>query len=151
VIPLGALTLTSLTHIHCGRYAIANVQLDEVITLASEKGALFWKIGGMLVKGCLFAVTGKASTAVPMITSGLGAWRQTGTSVWTPAYMLYLARAYAELGKFDDASHSIGEAGGASAVARRPPALADAKGGASQFVAEQLKPDEKVARGHFSC
>jgi len=107
---MGALTLTSLTHIHCGSYAIANVQLDEVIALAGEKGALFWKIGGMLVKGCLFAVNGKASTAVPLITSGLGAWRQTGTSVWTPAYVLYLARAYAELGKFDDASHSIGEA-----------------------------------------
>jgi predicted ATPase len=86
------------------------VQLDEVITLADEKGALFWKIGAMLVKGCLFAVTGKASNAVPMITSGLDAWRQTGTSVWTPAYVLYLARAYAELGKFDDASRSIGEA-----------------------------------------
>jgi class 3 adenylate cyclase/predicted ATPase len=107
---MGALTLTSLTHIHCGRYAIANVQLDEVITLASEKGASFWKIGGMLVKGCLFAVTGKASAAVPMITSGLGAWSQTGTSVWTPAYVLYLARAYAELGKYDDALHSIDEA-----------------------------------------
>jgi predicted ATPase len=107
---MAALTLTSLTHIHCGRYAIASVQLDEVITLASEKGALFWKIGGMLVKGCLLAVTGKASTAVPMITSGLGAWRQTGTSVWTPTYVLYLARAYAEFGEFDDASRSIGEA-----------------------------------------
>jgi len=45
-----------------------------------------------------------------MITSGLGAWRQTGTSVWTPAYVLYLARAYAELGKYDDALHSIDEA-----------------------------------------
>ena len=33
-----------------------------------------------------------------------------------------------------------------SAVARRPPALADPKGGASQLVAEQFKPDEKVAR-----
>jgi class 3 adenylate cyclase/predicted ATPase len=107
---MAALTLTSLTHIHCGRYAIANVQLDEVITLASEKGALFWKIGGMLVKGCLLAVTGNASTAVPMISSRLGAWRQTGTSVWTPTYVLYLARAYAELGEFDDASRSIGEA-----------------------------------------
>jgi hypothetical protein len=34
----------------------------------------------------------------------------------------------------------------ASAVARRPPALTDAKGSALQFVAEQFKPDEKVAR-----
>ena len=33
----------------------------------------------------------------------------------------------------------------ASVVASRPPALADAKGGASQFIAEQFKPDERVA------
>jgi predicted ATPase len=87
-----------------------HIQSRSTITLASEKGALFWKIGGMLVKGCLLAVTGNASTAVPMISSRLGAWRQTGTSVWTPTYVLYLARAYAELGEFDDASRSIGEA-----------------------------------------
>jgi hypothetical protein len=125
---MAALTLTSLTHIHCGRYAIANVQLDEVITLASEKGALFWKSAECWSKvaywrsrrsACLACIgaarprldgPGKASTAVPMITSRLGAWRQTGTAVWTPTYVLYLGRAYAELGEFDDASRPIGEA-----------------------------------------
>ena len=83
---MAALTLTSLSHIHCGSYAIANAQLDEVITLANEKGALFWKVGGMLVQGCLFAITGRASDAVRTITSGLSAWRATGTTVWMPTY-----------------------------------------------------------------
>jgi predicted ATPase len=107
---MAALTLTSLTHIHCGNYAMANAQLEEGITLADEKGALFWKVGGTLVKGCLLAATGKASEAVRMITSGLAAWRSTGTTVWTPAYLSYLARACAELGEFDNASRCIGEA-----------------------------------------
>ena len=49
---MAALTLTSLSQIHCGSYAIANAQLDEVITLANETGAVFWKVGGMLVQGC---------------------------------------------------------------------------------------------------
>src|SRR6476661_5704761 len=43
---MAALTLTSLSQIHCGSYAIASAQLDEAITLANEKGAVFWKVGG---------------------------------------------------------------------------------------------------------
>ena len=38
-----ALAITSLTHILCGNYATANAQADEVVALADEKGALFWK------------------------------------------------------------------------------------------------------------
>ena len=50
--------------------------------LASEKGALFWKVGGILVKGSRLAATGKASDAVRTITSQLREWRGTGTTVW---------------------------------------------------------------------
>src|SRR6185369_295073 len=63
-----------------------------------------------LVSGCLLAATGKAADAVSMITPGLNAWRQTGTTVWTPAYFSYLARAHADLGHLDEASRAIGEA-----------------------------------------
>src|ERR1700730_4872827 len=107
---MAAMALTSLTHIHCRNFAIANAQLDEVITLASEKGALFWKVGGILVKGSLLAVTGKASDAVRTITSGLSEWRATGTTVWMPTYLSFLAKAHAELGQFDEAWRCIGEA-----------------------------------------
>jgi hypothetical protein len=64
---MAALTLTSLSQIHCGNYAIANAQLDEAITLANEKGAVFWKVGGILVQGGLFAIARKASDAVRTI------------------------------------------------------------------------------------
>ena len=107
---MAALTLTSLTHIHCGSYQVATMQLDEAIALADEKGALFWKTGAMLVTGCLLAVTGKSADAVMKMTNGLNAWRQTGTTVWTPAYFSYLARAHADLGQIDEASRRIGEA-----------------------------------------
>ena len=36
--------------------------------------------------------------------------RSTGTTWWIPLYLSNLARAYAELGQFDDASHCIREA-----------------------------------------
>ena len=105
-----ALLHTSFTHIFCGNYATANAQSDEVVALADEKGALFWKALGMLNQGCVLALTGKASDAVQMITSGITAFRSTGATVVVPLYLSYLARAYAELGQFDDAWRCIGEA-----------------------------------------
>ena len=56
------------------------------------------------------APTGKASDAVQMITSGITAFRSTGTTMRIPWYLSFLARAYAELGQFDDAWRCIGEA-----------------------------------------
>jgi predicted ATPase len=61
-------------------------------------------------QGCVLALTNKVSKAVDMITSGINAWRPTGATLWMPLHMSYLTRAYAELGKFNDAWCSIGEA-----------------------------------------
>jgi class 3 adenylate cyclase/predicted ATPase/tRNA A37 threonylcarbamoyladenosine biosynthesis protein TsaE len=98
-----ALVHALLIHIQCGNYATANAEADELITLANEKGALFWKAQGMSKQGCILAVTGKAAEAVQMITSGIAAWRSTGSTAWMPLYLSYLARAYGELGQFDHA------------------------------------------------
>ena len=65
----------------------------------------------MLARGCLLAVTGKASDAVQMISSGIAALRSTGATMCLPFWLpIILARAYAELGQFDDAWHSIDDA-----------------------------------------
>ena len=53
-----ALLHTSLPHIWCGNYAVANAQTDDLAALADEKGALFWKTAGMLEQGHVFAMTG---------------------------------------------------------------------------------------------
>ena len=45
-----------------------------------------------------------------MITSGIAAWRSTGSTAWMPLYLSYLARAYAELGQFEHAWRCIEEA-----------------------------------------
>jgi len=45
-----------------------------------------------------------------MITSGIAAWRSTGSTLWIPFFLSHLARAYAELGQFEEAWRSIGEA-----------------------------------------
>ena len=92
-----ALTLASLIHIHCGNYATANTIVDELIALADEKGTLFWKTYGMVHQGCVLAQTGKASDAVQMITASIVGSRSTGSTLWTPYFLSYLARAYAEM------------------------------------------------------
>ena len=107
---MAALAITSLTHIHCGNYGLAKEQLDEVCALADEKSAMFWKVGGMLLLGCVSALNGKAADAVQTIGSGLQAWRSTGASLWMPVYLAHLIGAHADLGRFDDAWRCFNEA-----------------------------------------
>jgi hypothetical protein len=56
-----ALAHAPLTHIYCGNYQTANAHVDEVVALADEKGAPLWKAAGTTDRGCVFALTGKAS------------------------------------------------------------------------------------------
>jgi tetratricopeptide (TPR) repeat protein len=58
-----ALSNTSRTLVHCGNYATANAQADEIVGLADKKGALFWKASAMTYRGCPLALIGKASNA----------------------------------------------------------------------------------------
>ena len=103
------LCLTGFTHIFCGNYAAANALVDEVVALADEKAALFWKAQGTLGQGTLLALTGKASSAVQLITSGITAFRSTGATWLVPFMLSYLASADAKLGQFDEAWRCIGE------------------------------------------
>ena len=45
-----------------------------------------------------------------MITSGITAYRSTGSRVYLPIFWSHLSSAYAQLGQFDDAWRCIGEA-----------------------------------------
>ena len=65
----------------------------KLIALADEKGALFWKAVGTVNQGCVLALTGKASDAVQMITSGITAWRSTGATCGCPLYLSYLGES----------------------------------------------------------
>ena len=99
-----------VVYCECGNYATAKAVIDELAALADDKGALFWKALGMMEQGWVSALTGKATDAVYMITSGLSAWRATGATLWMPIHLSYLAKAYVELGNFDEAWRCIGEA-----------------------------------------
>ena len=105
-----ALNGTTLTNILCGNYAEATARVDELVNLADEKAALLWKAWGMMNKGWLMALTGKASNAVQMTTSAITAYRSTGATLFMPSYLSNLARAYAGLGQFKEAWQCVDEA-----------------------------------------
>jgi predicted ATPase len=99
-----------MTHVICGNYAEANAITDELIALTDQTGSLFWGSWGMMQRGCVLALTGKASDAVQTITSGITAFRSTGSTIYISLYLSYLAEAHADLRQFDNATRCIGEA-----------------------------------------
>lgn len=105
-----ALFHVSFIHMYCGDHAAANKLIEELVALADEKGASFWKAGGVLRRGWLLALIGKHFDAIQMITSGMAAWRSTGATVWMPLFLSFVANSYAKVGKFDDSWSCIDEA-----------------------------------------
>jgi predicted ATPase len=101
---------TAITQMECGNYARAGAQLDEVAALAEEKAASFWIALAKMSQGWLLVLTGDALKAIPLITSGIAALRSAGGRILFAVHLAWLARAYAELGQFDDAWQKIGEA-----------------------------------------
>ena len=144
-----ALLNGSFTHILCENYAAANAEADELAALADEKGALLWKAFGISMHGCLLALTGKASDAVHMITSGITALRSTGATMWMPLYLPNLARAYADLGQFDDAWRCSGEAMTAIKTSKERWCEAEAHRTAGEIALKSPEPDTGKAEAYF--
>jgi predicted ATPase len=105
-----ALVITPFTYLHCGDYETANAQLADAIQLAEQKDAVFWKAWAMMQSGCVDVLSSKPADAIDKITSGIGLWRSTGSTLYLPLYLTYLARAFAAIGELDNARRCIGEA-----------------------------------------
>jgi predicted ATPase len=91
-------------------HSIAQAQSDEQIALAEERGSVYWKTSGMLRRTGVLALAGKAPDAVSIFTAAISVWRSIGSTIYLPVWLSLLARAYGELGQFDDALSHIGEA-----------------------------------------
>jgi predicted ATPase len=92
------------------RRDIANAQADELVALAHEKGALFWKASGELIKSWLLLLTSHASDAVTSFSSAIPTFRSTGATIFIPLFLSMRGLAFAELQQFDQARRCIGEA-----------------------------------------
>jgi class 3 adenylate cyclase/predicted ATPase len=143
------LAVISLTHIFCRNYATANAFVDEVIDLADRKGALAWKAAGMMHQGCVWALTGKAADAVQMLISGITAWRSTGATLCMPLHLSSLAKAYSELGQFENAWRSIGEAMTAVETTKESWYEAEVNRVAGEIALKSPEPDAAKAEAYF--
>jgi predicted ATPase len=145
---MNALGLTTWTLIHCGNYAAASIQLNEVVTLADEKGALLWKPLGMTNQGILFALAGKAASAVQMIASAIAS-RSTGSTLWAPMHLSYLAMAHAKLGQLPEAWRCTGSAMTAVETTREKWCEAEVHRIAGEIVLMSPPPDAAKAEAYF--
>jgi predicted ATPase len=144
-----ALNTTSFVYIYCGSYATANARANELVALADEKAALYWKTFGTLHRGCLFALTGNASNAVQLISSGIAALRSTGASLFMPWYLSYLARSHAHISQFNDAWRCIGEAMMAVETTKDKWCEADVHRVAGEIALMSPEPDAAKAAAYF--
>jgi predicted ATPase len=105
-----ALNYTAKTQIHCGHFAAANSLLEQVIALADQKGAPYWKGFGMSEQACVLVSTGDTSTAVNQLKIGMTTLGSTGATLFVPWLLSNLARAHGDLGELDHALRCIDEA-----------------------------------------
>ena len=147
---LYALLFSTWFHLLCYRnYAAAEISANELVTLADKTGALVWRDQGMIYQGCVLAMTGKASEAVNMISSGLFERRSTGATVTVPSFLSYLAIAYAELGQFDGVWRCIDEAIATIETTKERWFEAEAHRVAGELALKSAEPDRAKAGRHF--
>jgi predicted ATPase/class 3 adenylate cyclase len=143
-----ALAWTSNTQTLCGNYAAASAQLDDLAALVDEKGAALWKPLRMMYQGGLLVLTGKAADAIRMITSGVAAWRSIGATTLV-LDLSYLAKAYSELGQFDDAWRCIGEVLTKIETTKQRWFEAEANRMAGELARKSPEPDAAKAEAYF--
>ena len=102
-----ALTYAAKAQINCGHFAHANSLLEQVIALADQKSAPYWKGFGMSEQACALV---DSSAAVHQFKLGMTTLSSTGATLFVPWFLSNLARAYGDLGELDDAWHHIEEA-----------------------------------------
>jgi class 3 adenylate cyclase/predicted ATPase len=137
------------THRICGDYATASTFIDELASMAEEKGVPFWKAVAMVGSGCVCALTGKPGDAVSMITAGLTAYRSTGSRLWISDTLPYLAKAYLELGQKDDALRCTEEALAIVETTKEMWYLAEIQRTLGEVALASPKPDALKAEAHF--
>jgi predicted ATPase len=144
-----ALSNAVWVHGLCGNYLAASSLVDELGLLAGEKGAAWWKAIGTLQQAQVLVLTGNASVAVQTIPSGLTTLRSTGATTYIPRHLSYLARGYADLGRFDDAWRTVEEAITAVGTTKETWFLAETHNIAGEIALLSPESDAAKAEAYF--
>jgi predicted ATPase len=144
-----ALWLVSSTHMLCGNYIEATMEANQLVDLADKKTALTWGALGMLNQGSVLVLTGRASDAIQIITSGTVAHKSNGSTGWLPLSLSHLAKAYSELGHIDDARSCIGEATTSIETTNERWSEAEVHRIAGEIALQSPQPNMAKAEGYF--
>jgi class 3 adenylate cyclase/predicted ATPase len=146
---MSTLTITSWPHIFSGRYAEAMAHADELIALADESGALYWKATGVIFREAARALAGDASNIVQPITSSLSASHSRGASVSISFFWTVLAKVNARQGQFEEAWRHIDEATAIVEATGESWNEADIHLTAGEIALMASRPDNANAQAHF--
>ena len=146
---MNTLALTVYSYFFCGNYAAASAQIDELVTLADEKDAVYWKAFATWLQGWLLALTGKTAESVHMLASGITAWRSTGATLGGPTQLSSLAKAYADFGQIDEAWRCIDEATTAVQTTKEAWFEAEVSRIAGEIALKTPEPDVAKAGAYF--
>ncbi|MGY4512361.1 AAA family ATPase [Bradyrhizobium sp. USDA 3650] len=144
-----ALLYTSMIHIFCGNDEIANSQTNELVLLADGKDSALWKAFGVLLQGVAFARNGRALDAGRTITSGIGALRATGSTLWMPYWSSWLAKSCIVSGHAEEARRWIDEAMTAIKTSKEKLFEPEVNRLAGEIALLSAKSDTMEAEAHF--
>ncbi len=144
-----ALFCAPWTCILCGDYVEARTALDELVNLANEKRALFWKVLATIDQGWLLTLTGKASYGIDLMNSAINEARSRKATAWMPLRLSYLARAYAQIGQANDAWQCVGEAFAAVEATGETLFEAEVNRSAGEILLASPEPDLAKAQEYF--
>ena len=119
--------------------------------MADDKGSALWKAFGVLLQGVvLSALTGRASEAVQTITTGIGALRATGSTLWMPFWLSCLAKSLAHVGQIDEARFCINDAMTTINTSKEKLFEPEVNRVAGEIALLSGEPDIREAEAHFA-
>jgi len=96
---------------HDGRFGtLAQAAGEEQIRIADEQGYPFWRATGTLYRAAGLVLQGRLEEGLPLLQSGLEAYRATGGELALPYYLGMLADALTQAGRFSEAHRTIKDA-----------------------------------------
>jgi serine/threonine protein kinase/tetratricopeptide (TPR) repeat protein len=104
-----ALDFTGFLAYYCRLPTELLAAAEEETALGVEQGFELWQALGTIHKGAGLLLKGQPSEALPVILSGLGAFRATGAELRLPTYLGLLADAYLQSSRFDEAQQALDE------------------------------------------
>jgi serine/threonine protein kinase/tetratricopeptide (TPR) repeat protein len=104
-----ALHHTAWLYQYCRLGAEVQAAAEEEIAIATEQGFALWHATGTVFKGAGILLQGKPDEALPLLLTGIDAFRASGAELTLPFQLSILGDAYTQAGRFEDARQALDE------------------------------------------